>query len=119
MQGAEGTIEVPANRAVFRAQARGARARLLASVPKFFRPGRFERRFEARAREARGAIRERRQQRRELIRQRRDRPRESVRERPRAAAKAFREARPAARQGPGERPRRAGAAKDGRRPQRP
>ena len=137
MQGAEGTIEVPANRAVFRAQARGARPRLLASVPKFFRPGRFERRFEARAREARGAIRERRQQRRELIRQRsaggtraprpmpaheaarRDRPQESARERPRAAAKAFREARPAARQGPDERPRRAGAAKDGRRPRRP
>ncbi|MEX2241179.1 MAG: FecR domain-containing protein [Burkholderiales bacterium] len=82
MQGAEGTIEVPANRAVFRAQ-----ARLLATVPGFFRPGRFERRFEQRAQVVRRAIVERRQARRELLR--RDRgprqlqPNRSLKERPR------------------------------------
>ncbi len=71
MQGPQGTIEVPANRVVFRAQARGAGPRLLASVPGFFRPGRFERRFESRAREARRTIQERREARRELLRRER------------------------------------------------
>ncbi|MGH8707886.1 MAG: FecR family protein [Burkholderiales bacterium] len=70
MQGAEGIVEVPANRAVFRAQARGSRPRLLASVPGFFRPGRFEQRFEGRAREVRRTIQERRQARRDLVRKR-------------------------------------------------
>ncbi len=78
MKGAEGTIEVPAGRAAFRPHARALRARLLADTPRFFRPGRHEQRFEARAREARKNIRERREQRRELLRERR------VRERPAA-----------------------------------
>lgn len=86
MQGAEGVVEVPANRAVFRAQARGARPRLLASVPGFFKPGRFERRFEGRAREARRTIVERRQARRELLRRERGprqlRPERSLKEAP-------------------------------------
>jgi hypothetical protein len=65
MKSAEGVIEVPAHRAVFRA--RGARPRLLAAVPGFFRPGRFEKRFETRAFEARRTIVERRLARRELV----------------------------------------------------
>jgi hypothetical protein len=87
MQGPQGTIEVPANRAVFRAQARGARPRLLAKAPGFYRPGRFERRFEGRAREVRRTVVERRQARRELLR--RDRgprqlqPNRFLKERPR------------------------------------
>jgi len=81
MQGAEGTIEVPANRAVFRAQARGARARLLATVPGFFRPGRFERRFEQRAQVVRRAIVERRQARREFLQRERG-PRQTQPTRP-------------------------------------
>jgi len=68
MQGAEGIVEVPANRAVFRAHARGARPRLLASVPPFFKPGRFERRFEGRAREVRRTLKERREARRDFVR---------------------------------------------------
>jgi hypothetical protein len=87
MQGAEGVVEVPAKRAVFRAQARGARPRLLASVPGFFRPGRFERRFEGRAREVRRTIVERRQARRELLRRERGarqlQPDRSLKDRPR------------------------------------
>ena len=70
MQGAEGTIEVPAGRAAFRPHAKRVRARLLAQTPRFFRPGRFEQRFDARAREARQKIRERREQRREFLRDR-------------------------------------------------
>ena len=70
MQGPQGTVEVPANRVVFRAQARGARARLLDRAPGFYRPGRFEQRFEGRAREVRRTIQERRQARREFLRQR-------------------------------------------------
>jgi hypothetical protein len=87
MQGPQGTVEVPANRAVFRAQARGARPRLLASVPGFFRPGRFERRFEGRAREVRRTIKERRQARRELLQRERGarqlQPNRSLKDRPR------------------------------------
>jgi hypothetical protein len=85
MQGPGGVVEVPKDRAVFRGAARGARPRLLASVPKFFRPGRFERRFEGRAREVRKSIRERRLARRAHLRKmrgagpKRDRP--SLRER--------------------------------------
>jgi len=74
MQGPQGTVEVPANRAVFRAQVRGARPRLLASVPRFFKPGRFEGRFEQRARSVRKTIVERRQARREFLRQHRGGP---------------------------------------------
>lgn len=81
MQGPQGTIEVPANRVVFRGQARGARARLLATTPAFFRPGRFEQRFEGRAREARRTIQERRQARREMLRERRG-PERGLKDRP-------------------------------------
>ena len=137
MQTAEGSFEVPRGRAAFRSQARGARARLLASVPGFFRPGRFEQRFESRAREARGAIQERRQARRELVRQRGapggakavrpapaqkaapkgPRPEREAQERPRAAAKAIKQARPSAgaeRPQLRERPRRPRSARDQR-----
>jgi hypothetical protein len=68
MQGAEGTIEVPKGRAVFRAPGRGARPRLLASVPAFYRPGRHERQFEARAFERRKELQQQRIKRREAVR---------------------------------------------------
>jgi FecR protein len=71
MKSAEGVVEVPAKRAVFRSRARGGRPRLLASVPAFFRPGRFEKRFEQHARERRAALVDKRQARREFVRQRR------------------------------------------------
>jgi len=71
MKSDEGTVEVAASRAAFRAHGRAVRARLLERRPAFYRPGRFERRFESRAREARKTIRERREARRELLKQRR------------------------------------------------
>jgi hypothetical protein len=74
MQSKEGVVEVPKGRSAFRARARPGRARLLASHPRFYRPGRFERRFEGRAREARQHIRERRQARREHVRKLRGGP---------------------------------------------
>lgn len=137
MQAAEGSFDVPRGRAAFRPQARGARARLLASVPGFFRPGRFEQRFESRAREARSAIRERRQARRELVRQRGaaggakavrpaqprkaapkgPRQERKARDRPRDAAKAIKGARPSAgtaRPQLRERPQRPRSARDQR-----
>jgi hypothetical protein len=139
MQTAEGSFDVPRGRAAFRPQARDARARLLASVPGFFRPGRFEQRFESRAREARRTIQERRQARRELARQRGAaggakavrpaqpqkaapkgaRQERKASERPRDAAKAIKDARPSAgtpRPQLRERPQRPRGAKDDRRP---
>lgn len=96
MKGAEGTVEVPAGRAAFRGRGRAVRARLLAETPRFFRPGRFEPRFEARARQVRQSIRERREQRREFLRERRLRDRPALKERRaverRGAAKDRREA---------------------------
>ncbi len=92
MQSKEGVVEVPKGRSAFRARARPGRARLLASHPRFYRPGRFEKRFEGRAREARRHIRERRQARRDFVRKMRGgagvrkpgalkpRPRQDIRE---------------------------------------
>ena len=71
MKGAEGTIEVPKGRAVFRAPGRGARPRLLASVPAFYRPGRHERQFEARAFERRKDLQRQRIKRQEIVRKNR------------------------------------------------
>jgi len=68
MQSKEGVVEVPKGRSAFRPRARAARARLLAAHPRFYRAGRFEKRFEGRAREARKHIRERRQARRDFVR---------------------------------------------------
>jgi hypothetical protein len=70
MKTSEGVVEVPANRAVFRPVARGARARLLGAVPAFFKPGRHEQRFLVRAREVRANVTQRRMERREFVRQR-------------------------------------------------
>lgn len=68
MKSDEGTVEVAASRVAFRPHGRAVRARLLERRPAFFRPGRFEQRFEARAREARKTIRERRETRRDHLR---------------------------------------------------
>jgi hypothetical protein len=115
MQTAEGSFEVPRGRAAFRSQARGSRARLLASVPGFFRPGRFEQRFEGRAREARRTIVERRQARRELLRRERGprqlRPDRSLKDRPRPE---LRRPERAQRQRPEERRDRRRSARDQR-----
>jgi hypothetical protein len=51
MRSGSGTVEVTPNRAAFHGSAPGARPRLLASVPAFFRPARNEQRFVQRARE--------------------------------------------------------------------
>lgn len=124
MQGAEGVIEVPANRAVFRAQARGARPRLLATVPAFFRPGRHKQRFLARAQEVRRAVPQRRLERREFLRKRgpaggagpaREKLRDAERGgRVKPVARPPRDARASERQRrqqAGDRPQRAGGAK--------
>jgi len=74
MKSPEGTVEVPRGRAAFRARAGAGRARLLAEPPRFYRPGRFEARFEGRAREARRHVRERREARREHVRKLRGGP---------------------------------------------
>jgi hypothetical protein len=70
MQTKEGVVEVPASRAAFRPSAHAARPRLLGTVPVFFRPGRHEQRFVARAHELRKSLVQRRLERRELVRQR-------------------------------------------------
>lgn len=126
MQTKQGVVEVPKNRAVFHSISGRSAPRLLGAIPAFFKPGRHEQRFVARAREARGAIGQRRLERREFVRQRGaaggvkavrpaqqqkaaprgPRQERKAQERPRAAAKAIKEARP-------QRPR---GAKDERRP---
>jgi hypothetical protein len=67
MQSPEGKLEIPAGRSAFRGREAGGRARLLASNPGFYRPGRHEARFEARARDARKQMRESREARRDYV----------------------------------------------------
>jgi FecR protein len=70
MQTKQGTVEVPKNRVVFHsASAKGA-PQFLQTVPKFFKPGRHEQRFVARAQEARKTLPQRRLQRQEFVRTR-------------------------------------------------
>jgi hypothetical protein len=70
METKQGIVEVPKNRAVFHSASGKASPRLLGSVPAFFRPGRHEQRFVARAQEVRKAIPQRRLERREFVRTR-------------------------------------------------
>jgi len=70
MQTRQGTVEVPKNRVVFHsASAKGA-PRFLDTVPKFFKAGRHEQRFVARAQEVRKTLPQRRLQRQEFVRTR-------------------------------------------------
>ena len=68
LRGAGGTVEVTPNRAAFHGSAPGARPRLLASVPAFFRPGRNEQRFVQRARETAPTLQKLRDTRSESLR---------------------------------------------------
>ena len=141
METRQGVVEVPKNRAVFHSASARAAPRLLGTVPAFFRPGRHEQRFLARAQETRKAIPQRRLQRQEFVRQRgaaggtkalrpaqaqkaapkvrqperavRDKARDTEKfDRQKPAAKAFKDARPSARP---QRPQRQGGAKGDRR----
>jgi hypothetical protein len=70
MRTKQGVVEVPANRAAFHSVSARAAPRLLGAVPAFFRPGRHEQRFLARAQEIRKNVVQRRLERREFVRQR-------------------------------------------------
>jgi len=70
METKQGVVEVPKNRAAFHSASARAAPRLLGAVPAFFRPGRHEQRFLARAQEVRKAIPQRRLERQEFVRQR-------------------------------------------------
>ncbi len=70
METKQGIVEVPKNRAVFHSVSGKAAPRLLGAIPAFFRPGRHEQRFVARAQEVRKAIPQRRMERQEFVRQR-------------------------------------------------
>jgi len=61
---------VPKNRVVFHSASAKTAPRFLEAVPKFFRPGRHERRFVARAQEVKKTLPQRRQQRQEFVRTR-------------------------------------------------
>ena len=63
-----GSVEVPANRAVFFSPERRAPPRLLASTPAFFKPARNEERFIERARESTRSLAAQRETRRDAVR---------------------------------------------------
>ena len=60
MQSAQGTVEIPANKAAF-LSLDGLPPQLLEAIPEFFRPGAYEREFNARARQVERALDELRQ----------------------------------------------------------
>lgn len=70
METTQGIVEVPKNRAVFHSTTARAAPRLLGAIPAFFKPGRHEQRFLARAQEVRKAMPQRRLERQEFVRQR-------------------------------------------------
>jgi hypothetical protein len=70
MQTKLGTVEVPKNRVVFHSASAKAAPRFLDAVPKFFKPGRHEKRFVARAQEVKKTLPQRRFQRQEFVRTR-------------------------------------------------
>ena len=140
METKQGIVEVPKNRAAFHSASARAAPRLLRTVPAFFKPGRHEQRFLARAQETRKAIPQRRLERQDFVRQRgaaggakavrpaqaqkaapklrqpdravRDKARDVQKfDRQKPAAKAFKDARPAEKQ---RRPQRSGGAKGNR-----
>jgi hypothetical protein len=140
METKQGIVEVPKNKAAFHSASARTSPRLLNSVPAFFKPGRHEQRFLARAEETRKAIPQRRLQRQEFVRQRgaaggakalrpaqaqkaapkvpfqdrqaRDKARDAQKfDRQKPAAKAFKDTRPAEKP---TRPQRPGGAKGDR-----
>lgn len=68
MQSKQGTVEVPANTAVFQALSADTLPQLLATVPGFFKPGKFEQEFQRRALDLRNAIPQKRMDRIEFLR---------------------------------------------------
>jgi hypothetical protein len=70
METKQGIVEVPKNRVVFHSASGRAQPRLLSAVPAFFKPGRHEQRFLARAQEVRKTMPQRRLERRDFVRQR-------------------------------------------------
>jgi len=68
MQTKQGTVDVPANMAVFQALSAEGLPQLLATIPTFFKPGRFEQQFQQRANELKKAIPQRRMDRLEFLR---------------------------------------------------
>jgi hypothetical protein len=70
METKQGIVEVPKNRAAFHSASAKAAPRLLGTVPVFYKPGKHEQRFVARAQETRKAIPQRRIERQEFVRQR-------------------------------------------------
>jgi hypothetical protein len=140
METKQGIVEVPRNKVVFHSASARVAPRVLSAIPAFYRPGRHEQRFLARAQETRRAIPQRRLERQEFVRQRgarggakavrpaqaqkaapkarqpdravRDKAREPQKfDRQKPAAKVFKDARPAEKQ---QRPRRQGGAKGNR-----
>ena len=69
METKAGRVEVPKSRVVYLASAAKTPPRLLDATPKFFRPGRHEQRFVARAQEVRRTIPQQRFDRQEFVRQ--------------------------------------------------
>jgi hypothetical protein len=138
METKQGIVEVPKNRVVFHSASGRAQPRLLSAVPAFFKPGRHEQRFLARAQEVRKTMPQRRLERREIVQRQRGvaggakavrpaqpqkaapmRGKPSARDtapkmrqpdRAKAAAQALKDARTA------DKPRRPGEAKKGHRP---
>ena len=60
MQTPQGTVDVPANKAVFQALSAAGLPQLLGDIPAFFQPGRFEQEFQRRAQALKNAIPQRR-----------------------------------------------------------
>ena len=69
MQTRQGIVEVPKSRVIFHSASAKAAPRLLDRPPKFYKPGRHEKRFVARAQEVRKTNPQRRFERQEIVRQ--------------------------------------------------
>jgi hypothetical protein len=68
MQTGQGVVDVPANAAVFQALSADGLPQLLATIPAFFKPGKFEQQFLQRAQELRNVIPQKRLERLEFLR---------------------------------------------------
>jgi hypothetical protein len=68
METKQGVVDVPANAAVFQALSAEGLPQLLATIPGFFKPGKFEQQFLQRAQELRKAIPQKRLERLEFLR---------------------------------------------------
>ena len=69
METKQGIVEVPKSRVVFHSASARSAPRLLERAPRFYKAGRYEKRFVARAREVRKATPQRRFERQEFVRQ--------------------------------------------------